>query len=111
MRGVGICSPSNQLCTEIVERMCVEAAEGIKMQCGREYCFGQEESSSKQRATYLSSIAETELDGLPTNNIVAERNLSVFDRLSSKVAKCRNKAFKAKTLSPALSTSPEEERR
>ena len=38
-----------------------------------------------------------ELEGLPTNNLITERDLSRFDR-EAKVAKCCNRRFKAKNI-------------
>ena len=71
--------------------MCIDAAEGLKLQCGREYGF----SSDEARATQLHKLTESQLQGLPTNNLVTERDLSKFSRLAE-VAKFRNKNFKAK---------------
>ena len=47
------------------------------------------------RATELRKLNAEELKGLPTNNLVTERDLSKFIRLSE-VAKFRNHQFKAK---------------
>ena len=71
--------------------MCIDAAEGLKLQCGREYGF----SSDEARATQLHKLTESQLQGLPTNNLVTETDLSKFSRLAE-VAKLRNKNFKAK---------------
>ena len=48
------------------------------------------ERSQEQRI-----LTVQELEGLPTNNLITERDLSRFDR-EAKVAKCRNRRFKAK---------------
>ena len=71
--------------------MCKGAAEAVKLQCGREYGFT---SGEALRATDLSVLDTNQLEGLPTNNLSAERDLSRFDR-EAKVAKCRNRKFKA----------------
>ena len=42
-------------------------------------------------------MAANELEGLPTNNLVTERDLSRFDR-EAQVRKSRNKLFKAKNI-------------
>ena len=71
--------------------MCTGAAEAVKLQCGREYGFTSGEAI---RATDLSLLNSNQLEGLPTNNLPAERDLSRFD-VEAKVAKCRNRKFKA----------------
>ena len=71
--------------------MCIDAAAGIQLQCGREYGF----SNDAERATVVSELTDSFLEGLPTNNIVAERYLTKFDRLSV-VSKFRNKKCKTK---------------
>ena len=70
----------------IVDMMCTSAAAAIKLQCGREYGFTDGE---KSRATNLSLLSVQVLEGLPTNNLITERDLSRFDR-EAKVAKCCN---------------------
>ncbi|KAG1670256.1 putative ubiquitin carboxyl-terminal hydrolase FAF-X [Nymphon striatum] len=70
-----------------------QLVESFKLQCGREYGF----SEVKLRATDLSLLSEKDLEGLPTNNLVAERDFSRFDR-EARVAKSRNRRFKAKNI-------------
>ncbi|KAG1673895.1 [3-methyl-2-oxobutanoate dehydrogenase [lipoamide]] kinase, mitochondrial [Nymphon striatum] len=84
---------SNNLSTKIIEMMCATAASAVKLQCGREYGF----SEVKLRATDLSLLSEKDLEGLPTNNLVAERDFSRYDR-EARVAKSRNRRFKAKNI-------------
>ena len=38
-------------------------------------------------------MAESQPQGLPTNNIAAERNLAIFDNRAAKASKSRNKKF------------------
>ena len=71
--------------------MCKAAADGIKLQCGREYGFAY--AHQMLRATDISSMAESQLQGLPTNNLAAERNLAIFDKRAAKASKSRNKKF------------------
>ena len=54
-------------------------------------------SEAEKRATDLSTLAANELEGLPTNNLVTERNLSRFDR-DVQVGKGRNRRFKSKNV-------------
>ncbi|KAG1650219.1 hypothetical protein GQR58_028234 [Nymphon striatum] len=84
---------SNNLSTKIIEMMFATAASAVKLQCGREYGF----SDVKLRAADLSLLSEKDLEGLPTNNLVAERDFSRFDR-EARVAKSRNRRFKAKNI-------------
>ena len=64
--------------------MCNDAALGIKLQCGKKYGF----SDDDVRAIELHKLNEGELKSLPSNNLVTERDLSKFSRLSD-VAKFR----------------------
>ena len=79
---------------EIVGKMCVSAAESLKRQCGREYGFADGEDL---RETDLSNLSTEQLDGLPSNNCINERDLSKFDK-EAHVSKCRNRRFKAKNI-------------
>lgn len=94
MRNISIPALTNAVVIRLVELMCVEAAEGIRLQCGREYGFGQ--NTEKERATDISKLTLEERKDLPTNNLITERNLSVFDQRASKSARCRNRKFTAK---------------
>ena len=88
---------SNNLSIKILEMMCTSAASVIKLQCGREYGFGHD----KLRATNLSLLNEDKLEGLPTNNLITERDLSRFNQ-EAKVAKSRNRRFKAKNIQNSM---------
>ena len=88
--------PSSELGRKITNMMCLEAAKGVKLQCGREYGF--DNTTTDVRATILSDLDKAELKGLPTHNITAERKLAVFDKHASKVGKCRNYKFTAKSV-------------
>ena len=57
--------------------MCIDAAEGIKLQCEREYGYSKKDATTTQ----LDKLAPNELSGLPTNNFNAERDLSKFSCL------------------------------
>ena len=61
-------------------------------QCGREYFPGGDQTD--ESATNISELSEEKKTGLPTNNLIPERDFSVFDRLS-RIAKQRNRKFKA----------------
>ena len=56
----------------IGEKMCISAAESIKRQCGREYDFANDNETL--RATDISQLTTEELEGLPTNNCINERD-------------------------------------
>ena len=49
--------PHNKLGKKIIQHMCKDVAEGIKLQCGRKYGF----SKSDARATQLDKFAPNEL--------------------------------------------------
>ena len=72
--------------------MCADAAEGIKLQCDREYRFSDSESL---RATQLNKLTANEFTGLPTNNLDTKCDFSKFSRLSE-VARFGNRKFSAK---------------
>ena len=74
--------------------MYVDAAAGIKLQCGGEYGFGNMDEENP-RATQLYKLSKAELKDVPTNNINAERDLAKFSHLAV-VAKFRNKQLTAK---------------
>ena len=84
---------SSEVSKKIIDMMCISVAAALKLQCGREYGFS---TGKELRATDLSSLAPEQLVGLRTNK-VAECDLSKFDR-EARVAKIRNRRFKAKTL-------------
>ena len=88
---LNIQEPHTVLGKEILNLMCTDAAVGIKLHCGREYCFSDDEV----RATELHKLNEGKLKGLPTNNLETERDLSKFSRLSE-VATVPNYHFKVK---------------
>ena len=85
---------SSEVSKKIIDMMCISAAAAVKLQCGREYGFS---TGKELHATDLSSLAPEQLVGLPTNNLVAERDLSKFDR-EARVAKSRNRRFRAKNI-------------
>ena len=67
----------------IIQKLCLSAA------AVREYF--PDGDLTDERATNISEEKKT---GLPTNNLIPERDFSVFDRLS-RIAKQRNRKFKA----------------
>ena len=95
MQHTNIEETDSKLSSKILEDFCLAAGEAIKIQCGREYGFANE--NEKTRATVLLEIRINKLGGLPTNNHIAERDLLKFDRLS-KVRKSCNRKFKAKAI-------------
>ena len=89
--------PTSELGKHLVDLMCLEAAKGVMLQCGREYGFS-DSSNQELRARDLSTLSEKQLEGLPTNNLATERLLAVFDHRTQESAKCRNFRFKAKSI-------------
>ena len=92
-RHVPVKSIDNELENEMLNVFCTSAAEGIQLQCGREYGFAKDDQEA--RATKLFKLSYEDLKDLPTNNLDTERDLAKFSHLSA-VAKFRNKNFKAK---------------
>ena len=82
----------------ILKMMCVDASNSIERQCDREYNPTPGPLAHPPRATIICNEPEDELDGLPTNNLQCERDLSHFDRKSKFVAKSANKKFRATNL-------------
>ena len=85
---------ANQIQKDAFSMMYVDAAAGIKLQCGGEYGFGNMDEENP-RATQLYKLSKAELKDVPTNNINAERDLAKFSHLAV-VAKFRNKQLTAK---------------
>ena len=86
---------TTDLSQEVIKRLCMATAEAIKLQCGREYGFS--DLSGKERATNLATLTIEQLQHLPTNNCISERDLAKFDREASG-ARSRNRKFKAKAI-------------
>ena len=76
---------TSELAQNIINRMCSSAAAAVKQQCGRRYGF----SDGEKRPTDLNMLSASDLEGLPTINLAAERDLSQFDR-EAKVARSQN---------------------
>ena len=95
MQHMNIQEPDSKLGPKILEDFCLAAAEAIKTQCGREYGFANK--NEKTRAIVLSELHIDELEGLPANNLMAERDFSKFDCLS-KVGKNCNCKCEAKVI-------------
>ena len=95
IHGMPLPALTTDLSKEICQLMCVSAAKAVKLQCGREYGFADQ--GEKQRATDLSKLKRQELEGLPTENLITERDFSRFDR-EARVAHCWNRKFKAKNI-------------
>ena len=72
----GMAYPSISTEKEIAGMMCIAAADAVQLQCGREYGFSLE----PLRATDISKLDPEQRRGLPTNNCIAKRNLSHFDK-------------------------------
>ena len=71
-----------------LKMMCTSAASAVKLKCGREYML---------RAADVSLLNDSDLEGLPTNNLIAERDLSKSDR-ETNFEKSRKRRFKAKNI-------------
>jgi hypothetical protein len=77
--------------TAIMDQFCIQASRDFKLQKGREYGFNDEQN---ERATDLTRLSARELEGLPLNNMVCERDLGKRDHLLQRSAKTASKNFK-----------------
>ena len=91
---VKVHTPTEDVAFKILKMMCVDAAIVFGRQAGREYGFGTL-LNEPARATQLYLLSKEELSDLSTNNLDAERHLTVFGRRAP-LAKYRNKKFTAK---------------
>ena len=82
---VNVVAPTIDLAKIIIREFCFSAAGAIKLCCW-EYGF---DNDGEIWATLIANLNEAELEGLPTNNLITERDFSIFDRLA-KVANSRN---------------------
>ena len=89
-------SPKTDLENVLLSEMCTKAAETIELQCGRGYGFG-ERLNENPRATAIYKLTPEERKDLETHDLVAERNLGVFDKRAD-IAKFQNHKFKAKSI-------------
>ena len=85
---------ANQIQKDAFSMMYVDAAAGIKLQCGGEYGFGDMDEEDP-RATQLYKLSKLEFKDMPPNNFNDERDLAKFSHLPV-VAKFRNNQFTAK---------------
>ena len=85
---------TNQIQKDAFRMMCVDAADGIKLLCGREYGFGHMDEENL-KATQLYKLSKDELKDMPTNNFNAEKDLAKLSHLAV-LAKFRNKRITAK---------------
>ena len=70
MQHINTQEPNSKLSQKILEDFCLAAVEAIKTQYGREYGFANE--NEKKRAAVFSELHIDGLEGLPTNNLIAE---------------------------------------
>ena len=79
---------------EVINRMCLEAAKGFELKCGREYGFVTSELPWLQTVE-LYKLQREELKSMPTNIIICECLLATFSHRVD-VSKFRNMNFSAK---------------
>lgn len=97
--------PTSELDKYLLQQMCYNSADGIVMQCGREY-WGDERAP---RATELYKLADDQLKHIPSENMICERNLAKFGYLASISAVHSNKYFKANRIRDDLMFSEGDE--
>lgn len=69
-----------------------QAASNLLIARGKEYGIG--EQAGKERGTKLYLMSKNDLCGLPTNNIISERELAAFDLQVKRFARSTNNQFK-----------------
>ena len=79
----------------IFKKMCIEAANGISLQCAREY-WG--DTNLKPRETELFKLNKNEINLLPTKNLETNIYLAKFGYLASLPAAHSNRMFKGKRI-------------
>ena len=83
----------------LFSKMCIAASQVIERQCDREYNPNPGPlAPPRPRGTVICEQTEEQLEGLPTNNLINERDFSVFDRRSKQPAKTANKCFTGQNL-------------
>lgn len=79
----------------ILSKICVQVAKNLKVARGREYgIVDDNDRPLKERGTQINLLSREELLGLPTNNILSERELAMFDIQMKKFARSTNQHFK-----------------
>jgi hypothetical protein len=74
----------------LMKMICQAAADGLELQCSREYWS---ESDESQRASAINKLTSEERENLPT-----EKYLAKFGTIASVSAKHSNRFFKAKRI-------------
>ena len=89
--------PESPIELYLLGEMCTQAGKDLAKQRGREYGFSDASTTdSDPRATELHKLQPSDLEGLPTNNLECERDLSKFDKLARRSAASSNRKFTAK---------------
>ena len=69
------------------------AAEGLRIQRGREYGFFREQFN--ERATIVSEMSDNDLTLIPSHKLDCERDLEISGIHIENTNKCSNRHFKA----------------
>ena len=88
--------PDTELENYMIKDFIVAVADGIKLQCSREYW--DEEEICEPRATQLHKLPRTSISNIAKDNTKAERTLARFGYLASISARTSNKKFTAKRI-------------
>jgi len=84
--------------------VCLKAADGLELQCAREYWADNDDD---QRITAVHKLTPEEQSNLPTENLEAERYLAKFCALASMSERHSNRFFKAKHIRYDLTLNSE----
>jgi len=86
----------------LIRAMCLKAADGLELQCAREYW-----ADNDQRTTAVHKLTPEEKSNLPTENLEVERYLAKFGALASMSARHSNHFLKAKRIQDDLTLNSE----
>ena len=80
--------------------MCVHAANGVELQCKREYWAAT--GDTNREATQIHLLTSEQRKNIPTNNLNCERYLAKFGYLAGQSAVHSNNLFKGKRIKDDL---------
>lgn len=101
-------SPVSDLDNYLLGEMCLQAAQGVELQCKGEY-WADDTGEKVPRATQIHKLSPEQRKNLPTNNLCCERYLAKFGYLASQSASHSNKLFKGKRIKDDLMLLQESE--
>lgn len=90
-------APKSSLEKYIFDEFLDAAAERLQVQRGDGYGFGKKVQTN-QRSIVASEMEDSKLSLIQSNNLICERDFSMFSNVAEKAAKSSNRHFKAKSI-------------